>query len=229
VTDHKGFLADVLAHPDLDWPRLVYADWLEEHGEGARAEFIRVQCEAHQLQHGPGKHADHPEAEKNCVLCARLTALRRRERELLESHRREWTNLVPGYVTDAWALDEPRPPYVYGARVQYRRGFVASITCTAADWLAHADAITAATPLEEVTLTNRPDLIPAVLYGSYSIAGRDTTVELPFADYRDVDNYRNAIILALLAAEWPAIKFTLPPIIEARRAIAAGIEARTPS
>lgn len=27
-----------------DWPRLVYADWLEDHGEIERAEFVRVQC-----------------------------------------------------------------------------------------------------------------------------------------------------------------------------------------
>src|SRR4051794_13393226 len=34
----------ILAHPDEDTPRLVYADWLDEHGEPAHAEFIRVQC-----------------------------------------------------------------------------------------------------------------------------------------------------------------------------------------
>jgi uncharacterized protein (TIGR02996 family) len=31
-------------NPADDTPRLVYADWLQEHGEEARAEFIRVQC-----------------------------------------------------------------------------------------------------------------------------------------------------------------------------------------
>ncbi len=35
----------------------------------------------------------------------------------------------------------------------FRRGFVAAVTCTAQDWLAHGDAITAAQPIEEVTLT----------------------------------------------------------------------------
>jgi uncharacterized protein (TIGR02996 family) len=42
-----AFLEDVLARPDDDAPRLIFADWLEEHGgppERARAEFIRVQC-----------------------------------------------------------------------------------------------------------------------------------------------------------------------------------------
>src|SRR5262249_52273565 len=32
------------AEPDDDLPRLVFADWLEEHGDEARARFIRLQC-----------------------------------------------------------------------------------------------------------------------------------------------------------------------------------------
>src|SRR5436305_1016831 len=36
--------AAILAHPDEDTPRLVYADYIEEHGDGHRAEFIRAQC-----------------------------------------------------------------------------------------------------------------------------------------------------------------------------------------
>ena len=36
--------AGILAHPDEDAPRLVYADYIEEHGDRARAEFIRLQC-----------------------------------------------------------------------------------------------------------------------------------------------------------------------------------------
>lgn len=36
-------LAAVLAAPDDDLPRLIYADWLDEHGESNRATFIREQ------------------------------------------------------------------------------------------------------------------------------------------------------------------------------------------
>lgn len=36
-------LAAILADPNDDLPRLVYADWLEENGEPERAEFIRSQ------------------------------------------------------------------------------------------------------------------------------------------------------------------------------------------
>lgn len=37
----RGFLADIIAHPDDDTPRLIYADWLEENGQEERAELIR--------------------------------------------------------------------------------------------------------------------------------------------------------------------------------------------
>jgi uncharacterized protein (TIGR02996 family) len=45
MTDHDTFLQAILAQPDDDLPRLIYADWLEEQGDAPRAEFIRVQCE----------------------------------------------------------------------------------------------------------------------------------------------------------------------------------------
>jgi uncharacterized protein (TIGR02996 family) len=38
-----SFLEDIVANPDDDGPRLVYADWLDEHGDSTRAEFIRLQ------------------------------------------------------------------------------------------------------------------------------------------------------------------------------------------
>ncbi len=39
--------AAVIAAAEDDLPRLVYADWLDEHGDPARAAFIRVQCALH--------------------------------------------------------------------------------------------------------------------------------------------------------------------------------------
>lgn len=51
MTPDAGFLRSVLAAPDDDTPRLVYADWLSEHGREDRAVFIRAQC------HNPGEPA----------------------------------------------------------------------------------------------------------------------------------------------------------------------------
>jgi uncharacterized protein (TIGR02996 family) len=44
MSDEEALLAAILAHPDEDTPRLMYADWLDEHGQPERAEFIRIQC-----------------------------------------------------------------------------------------------------------------------------------------------------------------------------------------
>ena len=34
----------IYENPDNDAPRRIYADWLDEHGQRDRAEFIRVQA-----------------------------------------------------------------------------------------------------------------------------------------------------------------------------------------
>src|SRR5437899_1980594 len=65
MSDAPALRAAIRAAPDDDAPRLVYADWLDEHGHPERAEFIRVQCEL--------ARTDSP-------------ALRRREAELLAAH-----------------------------------------------------------------------------------------------------------------------------------------------
>ncbi|MBN9121374.1 MAG: TIGR02996 domain-containing protein [Planctomycetes bacterium] len=44
MNDEDALLAAIVAHPDEDTPRLVYADWLEEHDAPLQADFIRTQC-----------------------------------------------------------------------------------------------------------------------------------------------------------------------------------------
>lgn len=50
MTDEAAFLATILANPQDDGPRKVYADWLEERGQCERAEFIRCQVELARLE-----------------------------------------------------------------------------------------------------------------------------------------------------------------------------------
>ncbi len=60
MSDHAGFLQAIIAEPHEDVHRLVFADWLEEHGEDDHASFIRVQCELAKL--GPKRrvHRGYP-------------------------------------------------------------------------------------------------------------------------------------------------------------------------
>ena len=70
----EAFIQAIREAPDDDAPRLIYADWLEEHGQPDRAEFIRVQCQlARTADTGP-----------------EWSALGRRTEDLLRSHWEEW-------------------------------------------------------------------------------------------------------------------------------------------
>ena len=45
MLDREPFLQAIFANPADDLPRLVFADYLEEHGESEWAELIRLECE----------------------------------------------------------------------------------------------------------------------------------------------------------------------------------------
>lgn len=51
-SEFQSFLQSIIATPEDDTPRLIFADWLEEHGDSDRAEFIRLQCELFQVGKG---------------------------------------------------------------------------------------------------------------------------------------------------------------------------------
>jgi uncharacterized protein (TIGR02996 family) len=74
VTRDDAFLQAIIESPDDDTPRLVYADWLEEHGQPDRAALIRVQCRLACLADDDPTRPD-------------LEAV---ERRLLEGHQGAW-------------------------------------------------------------------------------------------------------------------------------------------
>lgn len=80
---YEPFLAAVCAAPSDDLPRLVLADWLDEHGDSARAEFIRLQVSAAGLP--PGKD---PRTE--------------RAAELWHTHRTAWKTELPKFDGVNW-------------------------------------------------------------------------------------------------------------------------------
>lgn len=72
MSDHVALLMAIIANPDDDTPRLIYADWLEENGRVEEAEFIRVQCRLAALLPDA---AEYPElVERNEELRLWLTA-----------------------------------------------------------------------------------------------------------------------------------------------------------
>ena len=63
MTDGDALYRAILDQPDDDAPRLIWADWLDEHGDPDRAEFVRLQCEWANLDPSdPGR----PRLAKRC-------------------------------------------------------------------------------------------------------------------------------------------------------------------
>jgi uncharacterized protein (TIGR02996 family) len=124
-----ALLAAIRATPDDDLPRLVAADWLDEHGCEERAELIRVGCE---LANGSGWHSSP----------AKLAAFARLTDRAAELSKR----LLPSVWDEG---DRPVP--VSAAYLD--RGFLALLSCTFAWWREHADAILPESAGLRVTLT----------------------------------------------------------------------------
>jgi uncharacterized protein (TIGR02996 family) len=112
--DDRALLAAVLSDPDDDLPRLAYADWLDEHGDDDRAEFIRGQIELARTPAADDRHAQ---------LLARC-------RQLEERCRADWVaGCPPGVVVGDFERGFPRrvgPPLRAPAqRVLSREDFAA--------------------------------------------------------------------------------------------------------
>lgn len=128
MSDRDSLLAAIRGHPEEDTPRLMFADWLEEHGDEVRAEFLRLQCELARLEgDGSGSQAVYE------FLC---------ERDYVTRPAADWTQIDDGIHTrlalstragdlerrhgEAWTPKMPRRSKVlFGA---FRRGFAHYIT-----------------------------------------------------------------------------------------------------
>src|SRR5688572_22453465 len=97
MSERDAFLRAIAAEPSDDTVRLAFADWLDEHDEPERAEFIRLQIERERAK--PFGDASAPT---------------KREKALLDAHLAEWL----GPLAD---LDE-----YSGFGPTFRRGFVES-------------------------------------------------------------------------------------------------------
>jgi uncharacterized protein (TIGR02996 family) len=80
---HPDLHQAILDDPDADAPRLVYADWLEEHGDPDRADFIRLQI-----------GLTRPDLD----LGRRLLSYRRTE-QLRDRHEAAWLADLPVWAT----------------------------------------------------------------------------------------------------------------------------------
>jgi uncharacterized protein (TIGR02996 family) len=126
MTHADTFLQDILAHPDDDGPRLIFADWLEEQGDAssvARAEFIRIQC-----TFAVGNLPQHRRAQQE-----------RSERQILDEWGKEWVRPIRRLV-QSW---------------EFHRGFVENVAMWAHTFLQRAGQLFRRAPIQHLSLRTR--------------------------------------------------------------------------
>lgn len=132
MNPHEAFLRAIIESPDDDAPRLMFADWLDEHGDEARAEFIRVQCRLATMdEHDPER-----------------VALANRE-EVLQT-----------VLGETWHPEVPPDERFY--EHTFRRGFLARLVRKAADWLESPDRYDHITPVEGLYLQEAEELLEPI-------------------------------------------------------------------
>ena len=124
MSDELALLTAIIAYPDEDTPRLIFADWLQENGQPERAEFIRVQIEVTRLPERDRKTPHYRE---------RLT----RFRELIVAHR------------DGWV----KPLAVAPTQVVFRRGFIEELRALSGQLVSIGDAVLCREVLSSLEVT----------------------------------------------------------------------------
>jgi len=141
--EYRGLLAAVKAAPDDDLPRLVLADWLEEHDSPDWAEFIRSQCLLDRFPHAARIRADtYTDAEGVLPDWQQPLTAARRVRELWRQAAIDATpagieggvlpqgNLIPEVTWQCTAT-------LLGidSLYEYRRGFLERVECRGFQWI----------------------------------------------------------------------------------------------
>jgi uncharacterized protein (TIGR02996 family) len=133
MTEREALLRAVCEQPDDDTPRLVFADWLQENGEEARAEFIRVQSEAARLATDDD----------------RLDGVIRRDVELQQLYGSRWLAELP--VPDPEHIDWVKYPGGWLGGEPFDRGFACRLWVkTAGTLVACAGELFTATPVRRL-------------------------------------------------------------------------------
>jgi uncharacterized protein (TIGR02996 family) len=110
MTDGDALYAAILEHPEEDTPRLMYADWMDEHDEAEYAEFIRLQIELAQ-----------PKPK-------RMMAKQKKERSKKEARVKELFPRIRPFINAPEGvdvrLDEERKSTRASVQAIVRRGFI---------------------------------------------------------------------------------------------------------
>ncbi|MGL6076505.1 MAG: TIGR02996 domain-containing protein [Fimbriiglobus sp.] len=135
--DEAALLRTICEDPDADLPRLVYADWLEEHDRIERAEFIRWQIE---ITNDPIRYGS--------------SYFRNQFNTDFYSH------FVPDWLKSLprWAKEYDPSSHLYPQL--FERGFLTKWEFQASLFARHGESFMAVHPLRILTLSQAKNLCP---------------------------------------------------------------------
>ena len=138
MSERDALLTAVCTNPEDDTPRLVFADWLDEHDEVVRAEFIRLQIELEGLPDGKKKQK-----------------LQAREKTLLDKYGDAWSESLKPYFAYYY---RGTYAYHYAPPVVFRRGFVETIAMDVNTFLDRGYEVFALAPIRGLRIQDAQSL-----------------------------------------------------------------------
>ena len=134
--EYTALMQKIIANPADDLPRLVMADWLDDHGESMRANFIRVQCEI-----------------PNCTDKPRYTQLIRLQSSYtLLIH--GWYPTPSNFYVLVGGIQDPLQS-IYADVLIAKRGFYAEAHISMYTWNYHGQSLVRTYPIQKVYIQDR--------------------------------------------------------------------------
>lgn len=224
MTEQQLLLANIIKNPEGDTERLVYADWLSEHGQEQLAEFIRLDIELHVFSNADPKNLYISDWDRGREAKARRNELWN------DSHKRGWWNDIPG----DWRATIKNKTQISTANswdYLFDRGFVHTVSISADGFLKHADALIWHEGQKEVCHrcdgdgkahgSDRPfEWSPHIMYGKCVVCKGSGKSDQPRPCPLTAHPIRKVVLTTrapgigsfedYLADRWPGIEFVLP-------------------
>lgn len=170
LEDFHGFFDTILEEPDDDTPRLVFADWLDEHNDSL-GRFIRVQIELDRIAHRPEEYIWHikggkPTQEENEELRSKLLELFQTENAIYDARilpmKKGFTDHFFNYALPEKIklIYQSIPAYsrYFSFRdntIVYRRGFGHTVNTSLSFWMELGYMVCSEHPIRTVLLADR--------------------------------------------------------------------------
>ncbi len=185
-----ALLQAILDDPDSDTPRLVYADWLDEHDQPIRAEFIRLQIDI-----------AHKQATLPRVMLNRHVDLFRRNQELIDNHREE--------------LLGPLVALPSNTKIEFQRGFVSEMSLRVMSFHQHLRGLLKRLPHPRLIIEDSLQEVREILgffvsqayweHHTHLVTGI-RTLRFSFEDDPDLNTDLPASLVGLYPLHWPRVE-----------------------